>query len=169
MPVLRPIRHRQELFAGVGKVDRHARTEIRQRAARVNERQPQRLAFELPEMNRLAEFVGERIIRHRVADVQRVHEAHAAERLARRRFNHVRCAGFCDLINPSLLIRDEQAEGNFVARLKAREFVGDPRLERHGHRRHIIRDLLVLDDDRPAVRLQFLDHALDGENLCAGL
>src|SRR6266480_4170351 len=63
----------------------------------------------------------------------------------------------------------EARNTNDLAGLKPGEFVGVPRLERHGHRRHIIRDLLVLDDDRPAVRLQFLDHALDGENLCASL
>ena len=114
MPVGGGVRHTTELLSCCLKILREPRTEIRNRAARKDERDGQGLAFEIAETNRLAELIRECIIK------QRISWPRALGHARRRRLSCRIAAGRRetrpdDVVNPAFHLQIKKADSDKAA------------------------------------------------------
>ena len=105
MPVRGAVVQRLHFLLRLRETVCQERAKIRERAAREEKGEDERLALELCGADRLAEFVGEMIIRQRVAHVQRLAVLEDDERTRGRDVAaaDLHDAGLDDVVNPAFL------------------------------------------------------------------
>ena len=163
MPVGRAAGHGLELALGFLEVDAQARAEGREGTAREDEGEGEGLPLEFTEPHEATLRVGERVVGHGVADGQRLHVAYATQRWLGRGERGARLGEFLELIDPSVVLRHQHAEGEGVARLQSVEFLRVLHVEQHGHGFHVAGDVLVGDLDLLPLVQDFAHDALDLE------
>src|SRR2546422_10349172 len=136
MPIGRGIRHREEFLLCLGEMIGHERAEIREGTACEEERDRERLSFELRGGDRLAELVGKMVVWQWVAFAERYDFVDQAEWTCLWRTICSRGRSFSDLIDPAFGIGHQHTESNRVARCNTGEFVGILYVKGHRHGRH---------------------------------
>jgi hypothetical protein len=169
---------RQELLLDFFEVAGHAGTKVREGATGKDERDRDGLAFELFGAERLPEMIGEVVFGQQIADLQRIHVLKEMIAIGWREIREAdRLIGFDfpNLIDPGIIVRNAEPEGNCISRLQTGQFIRMLRFEGHGHPRHvdadrraIVGDRLMPDFDSFTIGFQPLNCAFDLEGLGIG-
>ena len=119
------------------------------------------MPLEFTEPHHAALRVGEGVFWHRIADRERFHVAHAAQRRLLRGQGGAGFVELLELIDPSVVLRYQHAEREGIARLQSAEFLRILHVEHHGHGLHVAGDFLVGDLDLFPLGKDFAHDALD--------
>src|SRR6185312_3862419 len=153
-----------ERLVDVGEVVTHAHAEVRQRAARVDERDEKCLAFELGKVNGTSALVEQREVGHGVSRRRDVV-------LDRRLVVGARLRGDddvveYDVVETGFILVSENGGRDAVASVKFTDDAGVFELVRHRHRVHESGDSFAVEHDAGGVGAD--DGAAKGEGLVGG-
>ena len=164
VPVFRSLLILIQGLEGGSKMEGHARAKIGERASCVNEGDDQYLPTEGVQVEVLPVLIHEGVVWEGISGREGLHIPHLPE--GGKRGYLARCEARLsrlEVVDPALGVGDVERETDRIAHLESGELV--PGLDRkgHGHRVHVIRDLLMLDSKTGSRFRDFLDHAADLE------